>query len=286
MEIIKKSLPRNFKLVVFGDVHLGSPCVSDDTIKEMVDYIKSEEHIYATNLGDNIEAILPNDKRFLLSGTKYKTAQEQCDGFIDLMMPIKDRMLVVGLGNHEYKLLNTLNTSQYISERLGCTNGMLSYKLECYNQKTDKLMHKIFCTHGSGSVTSNAKDKLQATGNMKATLKNKFTRLAHADVIANYQGHIHKFLIVEPNINDELYLTSENGELKQHYRYNERQDSSYIPPDARFYCSSGSFMKTYAPAGSGYISYSEAFGYGPAEIGYIIQTVEDGEVVKIESVKL
>jgi hypothetical protein len=286
MEILKKKLPKNYKMVVFGDCHLGSPSVNEDTIKELNEFVNSEEHIYVTNIGDNIEAIGPTDKRFAFSKAKYQTAQEQCDGFIELVKPIKKRILAIGLGNHEHTLLNTFNAAKYIAAMLDVSNGMYSYKLEIYNEKNDKLMHKILCHHGFGAITSNAKDRIQAEGNMKATLKNKFNRLGHADVIACYQGHIHRFLIVEPTINNELYLTTKDGKFKQHYRYNERQDAEYISPDARWVCSTGSFMKTYADPGSGFINYSEVAGYAPAEIGYLLQTVEDGEVVKVERVLL
>jgi len=46
-------------------------------------------------------------------------------------------------------------------------------------------------------------------------------------------------------------------------------------------------MKTYAPSGSkGRTSYAERAGYAPAEIGFLVQTVENGRVVNIESVKI
>ena len=83
MEIIKKKLHKNYKLVVFSDLHLGSPCVNLDTIKEMVRYVDSEEHIYAANIGDNVEAITPSDKRFYFSNCEFKTVQQQCDIFVD-----------------------------------------------------------------------------------------------------------------------------------------------------------------------------------------------------------
>lgn len=284
MEIIKKMLPADYELVLTSDLHLGSPCVSEENIAEMVDYVASNPNCFMTNFGDNIEAIAPNDKRFAFSDTKYKTAQDQCDAVIKLFAPIKEKILAIGLGNHEYKLLNIFNVAKYLCEGLGVRYGGYCYKLECHNELTNGLMHKMFFTHGNGQITSNAKDAIQAEGNKRAGLKLKLSKSAHADCILMAMGHTHKSLIVEPTINNQLYLTSEDGKIKQHYRYHEEQNSNFIPPDARWYINNPSFMKLHAPAGSGYISYAEVAGYEPSEIGYTKVTVENGNVVNAERV--
>lgn len=284
MEIIKKVLPDDYELCISSDLHLGSPCVNEKNIEEMVDYVKSTENCYMTNIGDNIEAILPNDKRFIFSDAKYKTPQEQCDAVINLFTPIKDKILAIGLGNHEYKLLNTFNVSKYIADGLGVPNGMYCYKLEIFD-KDINLMHKMYFSHGYGQIASNAKDEIQALGNRKAALKNKLNKSGHADVILCAMGHTHKSLIVEPTINDKLYLTtSSDGKIKQHYSYIESQNQEYIPPDARWYINNPSFMKLYSTPGSGYISYAEAFGYEPSEIGYSIIEVKNKQVVNVRRV--
>ena len=121
---------------------------------------------------------------------------------------------------------------------------------------------------------------------MDAALKRKLSISGHSDVIAMYMGHIHRFILVEPTIHNKLQLTTENGKIKQHYRTVTDQTASEIPPEARWYSSTGSMMKTYSSANTGYISYAEMAGYAPAELGYLIQTVENEKVVKVERVIL
>ena len=283
MEIIKKVLPNDYELILSSDLHVGSPMVNEDNIKEMVEYVATTKNCFMTNFGDNIEAITPNDKRFAFSNTPYKTAQEQSDAVIKLLSPIKEKTLAIGLGNHEYHLLNIFNVSKYISEALGVPNGMYCYKLEIFDEQIN-LQHKYFFTHGNGQISSNAKDEIQALGNRKASLKNKLNKSGHADVILAAMGHTHRSLVVEPTINDQLYLTTEDGKIKQHYRYVESQNASYIPPNARWYVNNPSFMKLYSTPGSGYISYGEAAGYEPSEIGWSKVIVQNKQVVNVERI--
>jgi UDP-2,3-diacylglucosamine pyrophosphatase LpxH len=225
MEIIKCSLPSDYELVVSSDLHLGAGTVSEEPIEQMVEYVRSTKNCYMTNIGDNIEAITPKDKRFTFSKSPYKTAQEQADAVIRLFTPIKDKTLAIGIGNHEYSLFETLNVAEYIAKALDVPNGMYNYILQVHHRKSSRLMHKMYLTHGNGIISSNAKDEIQAEGNMKAALKNKLNKSGFADVIAMFMGHIHRFIIVEPTMNNKLYLTTEDDKMKQHYRHLEKQNS-------------------------------------------------------------
>jgi hypothetical protein len=287
MKIISKQMPRDYNLYVGSDLHLGSPTVSEDAIAEMVNDCKKDRKGYMANIGDNIEAITAKDKRFEFSNTKYQTAHEQADAVVKLFKPLGQKLLAVGFGNHEMKLNGVIQADRYIAEALGVPHGRYEYKLQMYDKDTGLLMHKHHFWHGAGQVTSNAKDKIQAEGNMKAALKNKLMRKGWADCIAHYMGHIHRFIIVPPTVNNELYLTTDqSGKIKQHYRHHENQAADYISPDARWYVATGSFMKTYCQEDDEYISYAETFGYSPAEIGYLKTIVRDGNIVDIERVLL
>lgn len=287
MKTICKDMPRDYNLYVCSDLHLGSPTVSEEAIAEMVNDCKKDKKGYMTNIGDNIEAITPKDKRYSFSNTKYKTAHEQADAVIRLFKPLGQRILAIGYGNHEIKLDMVLQADRYIAEALGVPVGRYEYKLQMYDKNTRELMHKHHFWHGAGFIGSNAKDKIQADGNMKAGLKNKLMKKGWSDCIAHYMGHIHRFIIVPPTVNDDLYLTTDDrGKIKQHYRHLENQAASYIPPDARWYVSTGSFMKAYCQDDDDYISYAEMAGYSPAEIGYLKTIVRDGCIVDIERVLL
>lgn len=286
MKIIKKALPKNYTLVVSSDLHLGSPCVNEDHIAQMVDDVCSTRHTYMTNLGDNIEAISPNDKRFQFSNCKYQTSKDQADAVIRLFKPMGDKLLAIGHGNHEAKMDNDFKLSEYISEQLGVPCGGISYILSVYNDSTMKHAHNMYFHHGAGSISSNAKDDIQAEANMKATLKNRLARTPHSDCIVMGMGHIHRSLIVKPTSQNKLHFTAEDGRVKQHYRIDEPQNVSYIAPDSRFYFANSSFMKLYCDSDENYNGYAEKFMLSATEIGYTKIHVEDSKVVDIEFIRI
>lgn len=286
MKIIKKALPKDYVLAISGDLHLGCPNVSEEHITEMVNDVVKLDNCYMVNIGDNIEGITPKDKRFQFSNCKYQTSQEQADAVVKLLSPLKNKLLVIGTGNHEASIGDVLDVGKYISTQLNVPYGGISYKLEVYNDSSMELMHKMYFHHGSGSINSSINDDVRAEANMKASLKNKLLKTAHSDCIVMGIGHVHRSLILEPTAHKKLHLTTENGKMKQHYRFDEPQNVSYIAPDSRFYFSNPSFMKMYGDLDSDYSSYGERFMYSPSNIGYSKIYVENEKVVKIEFVQM
>ena len=113
MELIKRVMPRDYVLIDSSDYHYGSLNCSRDKIKEMVAKVVSKRNYFLVNKGDSIEAILPNDKRYASCGMAIKegllTPAQQADAVVKDFMPIKDKIIAWGFGNHEYKLLNTMD---------------------------------------------------------------------------------------------------------------------------------------------------------------------------------
>ena len=287
MRIIKKALPKDYTLIVSSDLHLGAPTVSEDHIKEMVNVVVSNDNHYMVNIGDNIEAISPRDKRYQFSDCKYQTSQEQADAVIELFKPMKSKLLAVGFGNHEAVLMNDFNIGKYIAEQLHVPFGTVSYKLEVYCDSTMTLAHKMFFHHGAGSFSSVAKDDIQAEANIKAALKNKLAKTGHSDCIVMGIGHVHRSILVEPTAHKKLHLTTdEDGKIRQHYRFDEPQNVSYIAPDSRYYFANPSFMKLYQNTETDYNSYAERFMLPPSEIGYTKIIINDNKVQSLEFVRM
>jgi len=286
MKIIKKALPKDYTLIVSSDLHLGAPTVSEEQIKEMVNEVVTHDNYYMVNLGDNVEAISPRDKRYQFSDCKYQTTHEQADAVVELFKPMKGKLLAVGSGNHEAVYQNDFNIGKYISDQLNVPFGTISYKLEVYCDTTMQLAHKMFFHHGAGSLTSVAKDDIQAEANIKASLKNKLAKTAHSDCIVMGIGHVHRSIIVDPTAHKKLHLTTEDGKIKQHYRFDEEQNVSYIAPDSRYYFANPSFMKLYQNTETDYNSYAERFMLSPSEIGYTKIYINDNKVQGLEFVRM
>ena len=289
MEIIGRKMPRDYKLVVNADNHLGSPYVNPHKIEQMVDYVASTPNCWFTNIGDNCECIAPHDtKRFKFNKCEYQTPKEQADAFVKLLMPIKKKIIAIGEGNHEDKMFNAFPMNEYISEQLGAKIGGYDYILVMFDSN-EKLMHKLLFHHGRSCGTSRSVDDIRRKANIEVSVKMFLNGLGYNDVIACYMGHIHRFVIVEPSLENTLRMVvnTKTGQIDEVYNSIEDQNVDCIHADARWYCCTGSMMKTYAPSGSkGRTSYAERAGYAPAEIGFLVQTVENGRVVNIESVKI
>ena len=64
MQFIDKELPLNHRIVLFGDTHDGNILRHKNGHKELIDKIASEKNTFAIHMGDAIEAITVNDKRY------------------------------------------------------------------------------------------------------------------------------------------------------------------------------------------------------------------------------
>lgn len=287
MELIQRTMPRDYVLIDSSDYHYGSLNCSRDKIKEMVNKVATRKNHFLINKGDSIEAILPNDKRYASCGIDIKenllSPAQQADAVVKDFLPIKDKILAWGFGNHEYKLLNTMDFGRYIAAQLQVPYGAYAFKFTA-TDRNKRLMHKMFFTHGYGNINSSAKDDIQKLANRKASLKHKLCKAGFGDCIYMSCGHNHQLLVVEPTAEGKLFLTDDGHGIKQHYHVLAEQNASYIPPDSRWYGCSGSFLRLYSTPGTYAISYAEVAGYEPSEIGWLEVHVQDGNVVKVEKI--
>lgn len=284
MELITAVVPEDFVLYDMSDLHVGSPLCSIGAIQEVVAEIAANPKARVIVKGDAIECILPNDKRYVHTGImdEYKTPKAQADVVIDLFMPIKKKILAWGIGNHCLRLINTIDLAKYMADSLGVPYGAYNFKVSYYSKKDNSYMFKTYHTHGWGGSQSNAKDDIQRDANLRASLKHKLAKSGHADCIYMSRGHDHQLTVVEPTIQNRLYLTDDGTQIHQHYRQHTDQSASFIPPDARWYATTGSFRKMYSPSGSFATDYAEMAGYSPSEIGFVKVIVKDKQIVDVQ----
>ena len=282
MEIIKHQMPDSFQVYDLSDLHLGSPNCAEETLLEVVEEIKDNPDAFVIFKGDAIEAILPNDKRYLHSAVKdgLHSPKQQADRVVEIFKPIYNRILAWGIGNHELKLWNTMDFGKYMADQLEAPYGAYNFKIH-YQDKHGDLMFKTYHTHGMGSVHSNAKDEIQYEANRKAGLKHKLVKSGHADCIYMSRGHDHQLIVVEPTVNNKLFLTDDGEGIHQKYHAASPQNAEYISPDNRWYATTGSFRKLYSKPGLGTIDYAEVVGYAPSEIGFAKVTIVNKQIVDV-----
>ena len=282
MEIVRIDVDRkDFDVVIFGDIHYGAANVAHSLVDDMISDV-AEKGMYALNLGDNIEAIAPGDKRFSCSSidTSQMTAYAQRDFFIEKFRPIRKNIKAIGMGNHEHTLINETNIGQDIATALGTKFCGLMYTAHFFYN--DKLLFKFFIAHGARTMPVGAKDPIQREANQKAWLKRQLDQTGISDCILMAMGHTHQLLLQPPTVDNEILISSSADSLHQHTRPNQPQNMSYIAPDRRWYINTGSFLKLYSEPGSLIFGYAEMRMLRPARLGWPEINVVDGEVVDIE----
>lgn len=288
MELISRKMPDNYTIFDCSCWHYGSSNCWKEGIDEIIETVAQTPNAFFMHKGDFIECIPPHDKRYASASIdpSLLTPQSQMNQIEKILTPIKDRILFVGLGNHEYTVINITNFSQVLAKNLGVPYGSVICKFTSLNARGE-VDFKILSCHGRGSLPKGAKDEIQREGNRKAALKMKLSALGHSDVIVMGMAHDHSALmVVEPTIDHHVHLIDRGGKIKQVKRQFIDQNADEIDPSACWYTICGSMLKTYSEPGSGVLSYSEMGMYPPAPMGYVKITVEDRRVAKVEAVRM
>lgn len=279
MKLLTQKIPQSCDIMLIGDTHEGSVLQHDAALDNAIKWIGAKRGRYFAYMGDAIEAITTDDKRYDMSSSKPLLPQQQADCVIDRFAPIAKRGLVWLLGNHEYTLHRVGDFANYIASALDIPYGTWTCKLTLVSG--DRQIAKLFLCHGStrGTFTSNAKDYEQQQANMKASLKRSLAEKA-GDCIIMACGHSHKLMVVEPA--QRLILTDDGAELKRSYLGAGDGSAGYIEPDRRWYVNTGCLLKLYGA--DGVVGYGERAGYNPVETGYAIVHIRKGAVDSVEKV--
>jgi len=275
------SVPESYRLGFFGDLHFAVKGFPMELVKRAVRKVRASKHYYLALGGDMIDSMLPSDPRYIVGQYmgKLERVGEQARGVVEILEPVADRILWGIQGNHERRVLNTIDvTKRLILEPLG---------VEVYGKDEDSsyLLKaqlgdlRVLDWHGSGMVRSNANDDYIMEENERRSVKKKLRRLPGDDCELLVMHHIHKMRVVPPSKPNILKLVSHKGELKAVYPTPSRKyiddEKYYYDIDDRWYASSGAFFPNYVEGSS---SYGEVYGFRPTEMGWVTMLVEDGVI--------
>ena len=282
MKLLTKKLPADHNIFHFGDLHDGSALSSHHGWEKLCNMMNSEydgcKNNYGVEGGDDIEAIMIDDKRFDPEKLKQPLPLEQIDRAIKIRQPIKHMMLAKLMGNHERKLWKFGDITEKICNELGVDYGTYTCKLTIRDSKS-RNMYKIYETHGFRNVTSTADDPKRRRVTMQLIIK-RHLKFKAGDCAVMIKHHTHKLLVCNPE--SELYLTDNGKQIQQAYT-GWGQNELYIHPDARWYGNAGSFLKLH---GKGISGYAEIMEYDPVELGFLVLKVRDRKIVGLEPVYL
>ena len=103
-----------------GDIHIGNVNCDIKKLDEVIEYIRKTPNCLCIGMGDYIENIMPYangspDKRWNSDTTvrTQLTTEEQTEVIMEKLVKIKDKILTMTWGNHEWK---TMNEKRFIND--------------------------------------------------------------------------------------------------------------------------------------------------------------------------
>ena len=278
MQLITHEVPENWQLYDMGDLHVGSALFHEQAFLEVRERILQEKDSKVVLGGDMIEAIAVDDKRFQpeMVAEGLVPIDEQVKAVVELLRPLRDRIIVSLQGNHEFKLIRQTDIGKRICDALNIPYGTFSCKISY--KDSNGLQFKQFTTHGYKTIKSTADDPIRLFANEKLVLKRHVKHL-WGDCYLMTKHHVHKLIISEPE--NMLFLTDDGRKIKDNYTHAKPTDK-YIPPDLRWYGCAGAWMRLYGQMGTS--GYAERAEYTPVEIGCLKFTIRDRQLVSGEKV--
>jgi hypothetical protein len=110
------------QIIPLADGHLGDENCDLNLFKKTIDYIKNTPNCYAILNGDLINNALKTSKSDIYK--ENMTMAKQQELLIDLLLPIKDKILVISPGNHERRteLASGVNPLWFVARILGLSD--------------------------------------------------------------------------------------------------------------------------------------------------------------------
>ena len=266
---------RNGTIALISDPHEGNKAQSNAFIKALERCEKKKSKVILG--GDMVEGRTPDHPYYekVLDEGKYTTIDAQVKGIAKKIKPFKDIILACMLGNHDRSHRKVFDVSEKIVEYLGVKipYGMITLKAKIGD---DKLFYfhpdKFSCNHTAGDADQRYRNDVRK-------IRRYLYPLA-GDCVVMAVAHIHKLRVGAPV--KELALVGDERD-QQVYTTPEMYRGQVIPETQRYYCSTGSFLRTRIKDA---ITYSEGGGYNPTEIGYIEIQMHKGHVAEVREIAL
>lgn len=149
-----ENTPNDIKIYVLSDLHIGDSNCNLKQLEKVVKAIKETPYMYVILLGDILNTALKNSKSDIYSEAMNLSESQQYA--VNLLSPIKDRILAMTPGNHENRVWREtgLDLSLWLAEKLECedkyrTGGIALTVDFGRNQHGKPYRLKIFGQHGS-----------------------------------------------------------------------------------------------------------------------------------------
>ena len=159
MKIINHDLPKYTELEIYplADVHIGDPLQDIKRVQTFIKEVLEEENRYVIVNGDILNWASKNSVSDIYS--EQLSPNEQIDKAVELLEPIKDRILVIVDGNHERRAWKSegISPMYQVAKRLNIFNvyspgAYLLFISFGKSQGRDcrKMIYSLYGKHGNG----------------------------------------------------------------------------------------------------------------------------------------
>lgn len=256
MKAVKVELSKNIdniEIHAFADWHIGDRFCDNDLINQQIDYVKNNENAYIILNGD----LMNNATKTSVSDSYAEklNPMEQINRLVEILKPVKNKILAITSGNHENRTYNKegIDIMSIVAEKLGCINRygktavMLFLKfgqLSSHNHNK-RVSYAIYITHGQGGGRKEG---------------SKAIRLADMASIADFDIAIHSHTHLPMIMKERFFRT-------------DMQNCKISQVDKLFVNTASALL---------YGGYGEAYEYKPSSNAYPIIYL-DGHVKKFSA---
>jgi len=160
MKTIKIALPKetnSIEILPLADLHLGDVHCNLDYVQSFINYIKEHEYVYCVLNGDIINNAIKNSVSDIYGETMKP--MEQLNRAYDLLSPIKEKILAITNGNHEFRtyredgidLMEILARQLGVADKYSKESALVFLKLGIDpKHKNQQLQYTLYLNHGAG----------------------------------------------------------------------------------------------------------------------------------------
>ena len=161
MKKVKVDLPhslREIEIHTLADLHIGDRFADKEGIKERIQYIKDTPNAYCILNGD----LMNNATKTSVSDSYAEelTPMEQVERCVELLEPIRDKIICMTSGNHEKRTYNKegIDISKLVAMQLKIADRysptacvvFLRFGQQSGERHNNPVLYTIYCNHGSG----------------------------------------------------------------------------------------------------------------------------------------
>ena len=239
MRVVKHDLPNfeEIEIIPVADSHLGDPLSDARRVKDLIQYVLAAENRYLILNGDLMDAAIASSV-----GDTYGavlTPMEQLELCVSIFGKAKDRILLVGPGNHELRIYKQdgIDMTKLMCKELGLlhvytpVSGYIFLRFGANvstKHHNNPILYRIYATHGGGSGRREG-GKINRLADL--------TRICDADIYIHSHTHLpaifmdsyHRPCSARSTVSSHNRLFVNTGANLEYGGYAERQS---FPPAA------------------------------------------------------